>query len=457
MNKGDLTTGSITKVILRLAMPIIGTSFIQMAYNLIDMIWIGRLGSRAVASVGTAGFFLWMANAWILMGKIGVEVKVGNATGAKETARAKDYAATGILVNMALSLVYFVLLYFFNDRLIGFFNLGDPVAVGDATRYLQIIAFGIFFTFMNPVFTGVFNGKGDSRTPFFVNALGLVTNIVLDPVLIFGWFGLPALGVIGAAYATVIAQVVVSLTFIYLIFGRHILFEAFSLTKRKIRRVDVIEIIRIGFPPALQLALFALIAMIIARLIANWGPTPIAVQKVGSQVESLSWMTASGFMTALATFVAQNVGAGKNERVLRGYLVTLGIVGSFGLLATVLLLFFPAPVFSIFITEPEALALGIDYLRILGISQVFMSLEITTSGIFNGLGRSTPPAFVGILFNALRIPAAYFLALHTPLGLNGIWWAISVSSIFKGVVLALWFYRYQRKTPMLGVATDGAL
>jgi Na+-driven multidrug efflux pump len=187
--------------------------------------------------------------------------------------------------------------------------------------------------------------------------------------------------------------------------------------------------------------------MFIARIIAKWGPIPIAVQKIGSQIESISWMTATGFSTALGAFVGQNYGAGKWGRIYKGYFRAIGIVSIIGLFATGLLIFGARPIFSLFIPEAEAVKIGVDYLKILGLSQLFMTIEITTAGAFNGLGKTTTPALIGIVFNGLRIPGAIFLSSIAALGLNGVWWSISISSIFKGIILATLFIILLYRSP----------
>lgn len=122
----------------------------------------------------------------------------------------------------------------------------------------------------------------------------------------------------------------------------------------------------------------------------------------------------------------------------------MGIVLIWGVFCTLLLMLCPAPVFRVFITEPELLPMGVDYLIILGVSQLFMSTEITTAGAFSGFGRTIPPSVIGIFFTALRIPLAVLLT-DTALGLNGIWWSITISSILKGVLLLIWFLLFLRR------------
>ncbi len=441
----DITEGNIVKALFRLALPIMGTSFVQMAYNMTDMFWVGRIGSRAVAAVGTAGFFTWLGAAFILISRIGAEVGVAQSVGKRDIAEAKVYIKHSIQLIVTLALIYASVLIIFRKPLIGFFNIGEPDIENNAITYLVIISFGMVFYFINPVFSAIFNGYGESRIPFIINSSGLIINMILDPLMILGIGSFPRLEVAGAALATIIAQFCVTVIFIIKAQRTKELFTDLKLFK--IPDMDRIKaIVKLGFPAGLQSGMFTIFAMSITRIIAQWGPIPIAVQKVGSQIEAISWMTAGGFQTAMSTLVGQNYGAKKWPRVVKSYIVGMSVMSVIGLLATGLLVFAARPLFSIFIDEEETIRHGIVYLRILGISQLFMCLESTTAGAFNGLGKTIPPSIVGISFNALRIPAALILSA-TSLGLNGVWWAVSISSIFKGTVLTTWFILMLNSNP----------
>ncbi len=434
----DLTKGPILSGLVKMALPIMGTSFIQMAYNLTDMLWIGFLGSSAVAAVGIAGFFIWLSQAFVFLGKTGTEIKVAQATGANDDDRAEEIARTGIHITVVIALIYSFSIVLLRNPLIAFFHTQDAAVDSMSIKYLVIIAIGMLFPFCNQVFTGIFNGRGDSKTPFKINAIGLLVNMVLDPILIFGIGPFPKLGVVGAALATIFAQVVVFIVFYYNIKYKHSLFHHFSLLKKT--SISLIKnLVKMGFPPALQSGFFTLISIVIARIIANYGPLPIAVQKVGSQIESITWMTAMGFAVALGSFVGQNYGAKQYKRVIEGYRTAMRVSFLLGLFNTLLLFFGAKWLFMIFIREPEAIVLGVDYLKILGLSQLFMCVEITSSGAFNGIGRTEPAAITGIVFNLLRIPMALYFSQMTLLGLNGIWWSITISSVFKGVIVYIWF------------------
>jgi len=434
----DLTRGPILSGLVKMAIPIMGTSFIQMAYNLTDMFWIGFLGSNAVAAVGIAGFFIWLSQAFIFVGKTGTEIKVSQSTGAGDDLRAEEIARTGIHITVAISILYSIVILLLRVPLIEFFNTGNDSVNQMSIQYLVVVAIGMIFPFCNQVFTGIFNGRGDSKTPFKINAIGLVINMILDPLLINGYGPFPEMSVIGAAIATVFAQAVVFAVFFYTIKFKHSLFKHFSLLIKP-NKSEIIAIIKMGLPPAIQSGLFTLISIVIARIIANYGPLPIAVQKVGSQIESITWMTATGFAVALGAFVGQNYGAKQYQRVLEGYRTAMRVAFGLGIFNTLLLFFGAKWLFMIFIREPDAIALGVDYLRILGLSQLFMCIEITSSGAFNGIGKTEPAAITSILFNVLRIPMALYFSQMTILGLNGIWWSITISSVFKGVIVYIWF------------------
>lgn len=448
-NKVDLTKGSIAKSLLKLALPIMGTSFLQTAYNITDMFWIGQVGTKEVAAVGTAGFFTWLAMAFIIISKVGAEVKVSQNLGRKDVHAVKHYIATSIQINLILSFTYSIVMFLFRKQLISFFKLGDLRVINMAESYLMIICFGLMFYFINPVFTAIFNGAGDSKTPLKINTLGLVFNIVFDPILIFGIGPFKAMGVEGAAIATVLAQLLVTASFIITIvkskeeYFKFNLFEKINLDYAK-------SIIRLGIPVSVQNGLFTIFAMLIARIIAVWGPEPIGVQKIGSQIEAISWMTAGGLSTALSAFIGQNYGAGNKERIVKGYIYTMVMAIGVGVFSTSLLVFFGGDIFKLFIpNDPKAAIIGAEYLKILGYSQLFMCIEITTTGAFNGLGRTLFPSLVSIIFTGLRVPAADLLSSKTSLGLNGIWWSISMSSVFKGVILTLIFIIFIKKDKLL--------
>ncbi|WP_353092813.1 MATE family efflux transporter [Tissierella praeacuta] len=434
----NLTEGKISSTLTKLALPIMGTSFIQMMYNLTDMMWLGRLSTKAVAGAGTVGFFMWFGMALVLISSIGVSVGVSQAYGREDMEDAKEYISNAIKLDIFIGIMYSLLLLVFRHKIIGFFKLGDSETIKMAVDYLTIIACGFIFHFINPIYSAIFNASGNSVTPFMINSIGLVTNIFLDPALIFGIGPFPEMGIKGAALATITAQIVVTLIYVLVSRKNKVLFSNLHIFKLPNRNY-IKKIFKLGFPAFLQSGVHASISMVLTKILAEWGPIPVAVQSIGSQIESISWMTAEGFSTAISAFVGQNYGAKNYDRVEEGYYKGLKIVGTIGIFATLLLIFAGQPIFRIFTPEDSAaIALGTVYLRILGFSQFFITIEIASAGAFNGIGKTQIPAGIGAVLNLLRIPGALILS-KTVLEMSGVWWSMSISTILKGIILTSLF------------------
>ncbi|GAA0772569.1 MATE family efflux transporter [Clostridium subterminale] len=444
----DLTEGSISGKLVKLALPIMATSFIQMAYNLTDMLWVGTIGSTAVAAVGTAGFFSNLAAALTMIAKVGAEVKVSQSLGRKDEKATRNYIVSALQINIVLSLIMGVVVLLFRNKFLAFFQLENLQVISMAETYLVIIAMGMVITNLIPVLTAIFNGAGNSKTPFIINTVGLVANIVFDPILIFGVGPIPKMGVLGAALATIGAQSIVVVCFLVSILRSKEKYLKFNLLKKPDFKA-IRSICKLGIPSGVQSGLFTTFSILIARVIAGSGEVAIAVQKVGVQIEAITWMTAGGFSTALSSFVGQNYGAKKYDRIKEGYKATIFIAGVVGILATLVLIIGGEGIFSIFIKEKEAIMLGKDYLRILGYSQLFMCIEITTVGMFNGLGRTYIPAAVSIILTGLRVPASMILSSPNILGIDGVWWSISMSSVFKGITIVIILYYMTKKKNLL--------
>ena len=452
--KRDLTTGSIYKNLLWVAIPTLLASLVQMAYNLTDMFWVSqvtRMGldqSDAVTAVGTGGFYMWLGFGFILLVKIGTSVNVSQAAGRNDADDVAKYGANGFMLMLIVAALYSLLGFFLKEEFVGLFGYTKDIVISDSIDYLGVISTFVVFMFLVNLFSGIYDGLGLTIMTFIIVATGLVMNMILDPffildqVTVFGQtFDGLGMTVKGAAIATVISQGTVLLIYILIYISK---LRPFDLHLKKHFSVKHMKsILRIGYPVGLQSILFTIIAVIITIMQAGYGEEVVATQRVGSQIEALAWMIASGFQVALASFVGQNYGAGRIDRVRKGYIAAMKILVPYGIAVNLLLFFFSKELFSIFIQEADTLPLGIVYLRVLSVSQLFMIIELATAGAFNGLGRTKYPSSVSIVGNLLRIPMA--LALATVLDYVGIWWAVSISSVIKGTVLVILFVYFLRK------------
>lgn len=451
----DLTQGNITKELMRLALPILLTSFIQVAYGFMDTFFIGQLSDEAVAAVGTAGYFLWLGTSIALICKIGGNVTISQSLGSKDYDQAKKYIGNSLKLNVIIAVIYSIILVTFSRPIIGFFDLGNASINNMAVTYITVIGLSMIFYFFNPVMSSIFIAFGNSRVPFVMNVMGFVINIVLDPLLIFGGLGLPELGVWGAALATAIAQVAVSAGFIiYIVIslrkGEYQLLK--GVHKVPLESKIIKDITKIGLPAAIQSGALACMSMVVAKVIAIWGPFAIAAQKVGTQIESISWATCEGVSVAVSTFVGHNYGAGKYERMKKGVKVSTIMVTVIGAVATMVLLLFNKQIYEIFVSNPETIKIGIEYMTILAFSQILMCIEISTTGAFNGISKSGIAALIIVIVTFARIPLSYGIA-YLGLDISGIWWIISGTSMVKGIILMAIFVLYMKyrvKDKMLG-------
>lgn len=247
----DLLEGSIVGSLTSLALPIMATSLIQMAYNMTDMIWIGRLSADAVAAVGAAGMYLWLANGLAMIPRLGGQVKVAHEMGAQSPERAADYGQAAFHLGALLVVLFTTMCILLNGPLIAFFKLNSPKVNTDARIYLVIVALGFLFSFFNQIFTGLFTAMGSSVVVLRSTAVGLVGNILLDPLMIFGVGPFPRMEVAGAAAATVLAQAIVTAMFLLAARRETTLFPHIH-PFRPSRGRAWLEMLRIGLPVSIQ-------------------------------------------------------------------------------------------------------------------------------------------------------------------------------------------------------------
>ena len=444
MKKINLLDNRIYRNLILLSLPIMTTSFIQMSYSLMDTFWVGKLGTEAIAGVGIVSFIMWFANSLVLVSKTGIEIGVAYSIGSRDDKQFRKYIDTSVAINLFMSITFGILLYIFGVDIIKFFNIKSETVNSLASSYLNIVILGLPFTFLNPLFSGVFNGSGNSKVPFIANSAGLIINIVLDPILIYGYFGLPKYGVSGAAIATTLSQMIVTIIFIVFSFFDGKIVKGFNLVKNFSKAIFK-EVIRLGVPTAFKSCIFAFISTILLRIIANWGENAVAAENVAVQIEAINWMTVEGFSIALCALIAQNYGAKNYKNIQSGYKKGLKIILWIGVFCSVFLFVSSDFIIRLFIKDDlETIRMGVSYLKILAFSEIFLALEIGLSGMFNGLKNTKTPTIISTFSNALRIPLAY-LVLYLKLDITYIWVVISFCTFVKGFLNYVFFKKFIRE------------
>lgn len=447
MNRDDLTQGGILKKLLRVAVPIMGTQLMQMAYNLTDMFWLGRMEDSvmAVAASGLAGMFLWLGMSPMMIGRMGAEIGTSQNLGRGDILTARDYAEDSSRIALLLGAFYGLILIALAGPLVTMLMVKERDVFENACAYLRIVAVGSPLVYVAFAVTGAFTAAGKSRLSFWANAAGLALNMALDPlmILVWGW------GVAGAAVATAIAQGVVCALLLWLV-KRH--------PNRPFERFRILggvnwerarQILRWSLPVALESGAFTALAMVVTGMVSDWyGENAVAVQRVGSQIESLSWLVGGGFASAITAFMGQNFGARKWARIRRGFRVAMAALLAWEAAVTLLLVFCGRFLFSLFLSEPEGiLDMGATYLMILAGCQLFMGLEGVSAGTFRGVGKTLPPSICSILSNLIRPIVCWWLARI--MGLDGIWLGVTLSAALRGALILVWFLHDERKMPRL--------
>lgn len=444
-NKFDLTQGGILSKLMLVSLPLIGSQIIQMTYNLTDMFWLGRMGEKsgmAVAVSGSVGLYLWLSMAFVAFGARGAEIGVSQNIGRGEYRTARRLAQSSYTLAAVVGVVYALGLIFFNGPLVNVLNLNLEVSKA-AQEYMVIVAFGIPFNFISAAAIGIFSGSGNSGLPFKINFIALGLNIILDPILIFTF----NLGIKGAAIATAFAQIVSAvLLTVALIKHKHRPFDSFWPFVRAFKE-DLRQIARWTTPIALESLLFTTLAMVISRMINAYGTEVTAAMRIGSQVESLSWLIGGGFASAMTSFVGQNYGAKKWGRIRRGFRLSVYAMAVWGIAVSLTLFFAGGILFRFFMPDNEiVVSYGVAYLRIMAIGQLFQCFEGVAAGSFRGMGKTMHPFIVSATSNFARVILAIFLA-NSAMGLTGIYWALALGMSLRGIWMLIWYISSALKLP----------
>ena len=435
-NKADLTSGSILKKLIFVSLPIMATQMMALLYNLTNMFWLGRLSSDDVAASGASGMYIMLSVAFLAMGRSGAEIGVSQNKGRNDLKTAGSYVQNSLFISGVIGLVYFAICFFLSTPLIAFFNIQEANVNQAAISYLRIISLGLPLNFIVATLTGAFNGAGNSKTPFYISALGIVVNVIIDPLLIFKL----NLGIEGAAIATVISEIIVFFLMILAMKKHKERPIADIKLVAKPQQNEIRKILKWGTPVVIEFSVFTILSMMVTRIISDFGADAIAVQRVATQIESLSWLIGAGFGAGVTAYMGQNFGADKLDRVDKGFNVASWVMISWGCLITLVLYFGGYSLIGLFLKEEHLRVMGAYYLKVLAIGQIISSIEGIGAGYFKGKGKTIPPSISSIISNMIRVPTCWLLA-KTALGVNGIWWGVSLTAMLRGgsvYGLALW-------------------
>jgi putative MATE family efflux protein len=433
----DLTTISITKGIFILAIPMIISNVLQTAFNVVDMIWVGKLGASALAAVAMSGQIILIVMFLMIGIGVGTTAKVARAVGEKDRPRAENVAMQSLILGFIGSVFFAIVGYYLSPWLLEVLG-ARPDVVQLGTGYLRITFIGVIVMFYGFLISAILQGAGDAATPMVILVIATFINIVLDPILIFGLAFIPRLGVNGAAWATVISRAIGSVIALdILLRGRsriHVRTEYFRIHWETIR-----SILKIGFPASIQMTLRGLVGIVLIAVVAGFGTFAIAAYGVGLELFMIAMMPGFALGMASGTLVGQNLGAKKPERAVLSAWTTVGYYEIFMFAMCVVFLIFAPYLIMLFNTEPEVVEIGTNFLRIAALGTVFIAPSLILGRSMSGAGDTVSPLVITfITLWVIQIPLAIYLS-RTALGLNGIWLAFLFAYIAQALMAVSWF------------------
>ena len=422
------------KSMWRLAVPIMIGMGIQTLYTIIDMIFIGRLGGDAIASVAfNMPIFFFVMGLSFGLGN-GVTASIARFIGSNDKVNADNSAEHAVAMALAISLILTVSGLLFGKQILLFIGCTNDI-LPLAWDYLKVSCYGISFGVFSGFFRSILAGEGEMKLPMVVAGLGTVLNTILDPIFIFYM----DLGVAGAAWATTISQIIVCLVFIYMLFVKNHTYVRFKLKDFSFSSYIIYDIIKVGIPVSMSMVVMALGQLVFNRLLVNFSTDAVAAYQIGGRVDMIVFLPIFGIASALTTIVGMFYGADEFEKIKS--ISLYGIKSSF-LITTIcsfFLFIFAPSVVKVFTMDTVIQKISIDYLRTISFLFPFISIGLTIGRILQGLGKGMPSLIITIVrVIGLAGPLAYFFTFVLDKPVEWIWYSMFISGIFATIISITW-------------------
>lgn len=455
----DMTEGSIPRHLITFATPMLLGNLLQALYNTVDTIWVGRfLGANSLAAVSVSFPVIFVLVSMVMGISMATTVLVAQNAGARRMDMVRRVIGNSISLLVLGGVGVSALGLAFHRQVLQMINVPAEI-IPEASQYLSIFLGGLMFMFAYNTLSGILRGLGDSRSPLIFLVYATVMNIILDPMMIFGIWPFPPMGVAGAAIATVVSQ-----AFSGVLAVRYLLRKTDLLSTKpsdyRIEKGLTLTIIKIGLPVGIQQTVMSLGALVVSSVINSFGGAVVAGFGAGSRIDHFSVMPAMSIGMAVSSVVGQNLGAQKHERVHETLKWAIILSVSIATLFTVTILAIPRILISPFTTDAHVLLVGSSYLKIMSLSYIPFAVMFATNGVMRGAGDTLPTMIISIsTLWLIRVPLARYLASLPGLAENGIWWAMVISTLI-GMVLSVAYYRtglWKKRRLVQPVAADDAV
>lgn len=419
----DLTKGNVSKSMLLFALPMILGNLFQQAYQIADTVIVGQcIGSDALAAVGASYALMVFLTSVIIGLCMGSSAAFSYFYGAGREAEMKNCFGISLLFILGITVLLNLLSFFLIDSMMVFMNI--PAEIYEMTKeYLGVVFCGLFFIFLYNYFAAVLRSLGNSVTPLICLLISAVLNIILDFVFILNF----QMGVAGAAWATVISQVVSAV-----LLGGYTLLRVpqmrLSAQNFRFRRKILSMVAVYSVLTGAQQSIMNFGILLVQGLVNSFGVSVMAAFAAGVKIDSFAYLPAQEFSNAFSTFVAQNRGAGQRERIKKGFLLAFFWVTVFCVVISAVVLLCGKYLLGIFIplSETETIQIGIGYLLVEAPFYCLIGYLFLWYAYYRGIGKAGMSVVLTVISLGTRVVLAYLLSAIPEIGVSGIWWAVPI-------------------------------
>ena len=438
-----MKTKPVFSLLVSMSVPMMLSMLIQSLYNIVDSIYVSRLGTDALTAVSLA-YPLQNAIVSVAVGTgVGISSAISIHLGAGDQEKADRAATLGIALTVFHCILFVIVGIFITRPFLSLFT-DKPAVLKDACDYTYIVLCLSFGALLQIALEKIFQAIGQMKITMYLLIVGCVINIILDPILIFGLLGFPAMGTAGAAIATVIGQIGAFLLYIAVYvrksYAVHIRLRHL---KPDIRLIG--QIYSVGIPSSIMMLLPSMLISVLNRILASFSEVYVAVLGVYFKLQTFIYMPANGIVQGMRPIIGYNYGAGEIQRVRKTIRYSLLCAAAIMLLGTLLALLIPGQILSLFDADPELMDAGITALRIISLGFLVSSLGVICSGTFEALGNGRNSLIISLLRQfVITIPLSFLLSHF--FGPAGVWVSFPAGEICASVAAVFLLKTYKKGT-----------
>ncbi len=454
-NENKMGVMPIKKLLINMSLPIMVSMLVEALYNVVDSIFVAQISENALTAVSLVFPVQNLIIAIAVGTGVGINAFLSRSLGERNIEKANSVANNGILLGL-ISYVIFLAFGLLFSRSYFTFQIDDAEIIEYGIPYLRIICIGSICRFIHIVFERLLLSTGKTLYTMVAQGAGAIVNIILDPIFIFGHFGVPEMGTAGAAIATVIGQITAATLVVVFNFKAN---KEISINMKGFRpNLRIIkDIYSVGIPSIAMMSIISVTTYGMNNILNKFSYTAIAVFGIYFKLQSFIFMPVFGLNNGMVPIIAFNYGAGSKGRLIRT--IRLGIVYAFCImiLGLILIQILPGRILALFKASEDMLAIGIPALRIISISYIFAGISVVASAIFQAFGNALLSLLTAVSRQLIvLLPAAYVLSLFK--NINLIWWSFPIAEIISLVLSVVFLkYIYDKKIVSVGERRNSSI